>query len=91
VGALLIFIGISAFLGPLATFGAIIPFLGSVMRGAIMGIALVITLPLTLIVIAIAWIAFRPLIGGALLILAIAALYGLARWHRSRNLQPKPA
>jgi len=86
-GALMIFIGICAFLGPIATFGAVIPFLGAIMRGAIAGIAFVITVPLTLVVIAVAWFAFRPVMSGGILLVAALSLYGLGRWHRSRHPQ----
>jgi hypothetical protein len=94
VGLLIMWIGFSMLLGPLATFAAIIPFLGSIVRGAAAFVAFVISVPLTLVVIALAWLAFRPLLGGGLLVLAAASLYGLWRWHKSRtpnHTLPAPA
>lgn len=85
VGALAIFIGLRMFLGPLATLASVIPLLGSLVGGAANLLALVITIPLTLIVIALAWVAVRPLLGGALLIVAAVAFYGLWRLHRNRQ------
>jgi hypothetical protein len=85
VGLLVMWIGFSMLLGPLATMAAIIPFLGSIVRGAAAFVAFVISVPLTLVVIAIAWLAFRPLLGGGLLVLAAAAFYGLWQWHKSRT------
>ncbi|HWU75575.1 MAG TPA: TMEM43 family protein [Rhodanobacter sp.] len=88
VGAIAIFVGLRMFLSPLSTLASVVPFLGGLVGGALGLIALVITIPLTLIVIALAWIAFRPLLGGALLLAAAAAFYGLWRLHRSRRPQP---
>jgi len=83
------FLGFAMFLGPLSTFMAVVPLLGSIARGAAGLAAFVISIPLTLVVIAIAWIVFRPLLGFGLLVAAAALLYGLGRLHRSRH--PAPA
>jgi len=85
VGAFLIFIGFTMFFGPIATLAAILPFLGSLVRGATAFFAFVLTIPVTLITIAIAWLAFRPLIGGGILLLAAVFGYLLWRWHHSRS------
>jgi hypothetical protein len=84
-GALLMFIGFILFLGPLSTMASVLPFLGGIVRGAAAAISFVIALPLSLVVIALAWIAYRPLIGGGLLIVAAGAFYGLWRWHKGRT------
>jgi len=89
VGFVAMFIGFAMFFGPLSTFMAVVPLLGSIARGAAGLAALVISIPLTLVVIAIAWIVFRPLLGIGLLVAAAALLYGLGRLHRRRN--PAPA
>jgi hypothetical protein len=93
-GTLLMFIGFTLFFGPLATLASILPFLGSLVRGAGAAFAFVLTVPIALVTIAIAWIAFRPLIGGGLLLIAAGALYGLWRWHHGRtaaHVAPKAA
>ncbi len=90
-GAIVMFMGFTLFLSPLATFASFIPFLGAIVRGAAAGISFVITVPLTLVVIALAWLAYRPIIGGGLLVLAAALLYGLWRWHKARRPLPSPA
>jgi hypothetical protein len=36
-------------------------------------------------VIAFAWLAYRPILGAGLILLAIAVGYGLWRWHKSRS------
>jgi Transmembrane protein 43 len=81
VGWMLTFIGFATLLSPLSTLASLVPILGGLMRGAVGGIAFVISVPLTLIVIAFAWLYYRPLLCGGLLVLAAALTYGLWRWH----------
>ena len=85
VGFVVVFIGFAMFFGPIATLAAVLPFLGSLVRGATTFFAFVLSVPVTLIVIAFAWLAFRPLIGGGLLIVAAGLGYLLWRWHHSRS------
>ena len=79
------FVGFTLFFGPIAALASTLPFLGSLVRGASAAFAFVLTIPLALGTIAIAWIAFRPVIGGTILLPAIAAFYGLWRWHHGRT------
>ncbi|HEY1750892.1 MAG TPA: TMEM43 family protein [Caulobacteraceae bacterium] len=83
--------GFSMFLGPISTFAAVIPFLGSIARGAAMFAAVVISVPITLVVVALAWIAFRPLIGIALLVVGAGLFFGLHRLHQMRHPAPVAA
>ncbi len=85
VGALVMFIGFMLFFGPLAILASILPFLGALVRGASAAFAFVLTLPITLVTIAVAWIAFRPLIGGGLIVVALGVFYALWRWHHART------
>ncbi|HEY5338119.1 MAG TPA: TMEM43 family protein [Rhizomicrobium sp.] len=85
VGFVLIFAGFAMFLSPLSTFASVVPILGSIVGGAAALAAFVVALPLTLIVIALSWVAFRPLIGIGLLVVAGGLLYGLRRWHHANH------
>jgi hypothetical protein len=85
VGFVLIFIGALMFLSPLSTFASVIPILGSIVGTAAGLAAFVLAVPVTLIVIALSWIAFRPLIGIGLLIVAGGSLYLLRRWHHQTH------
>lgn len=67
VGAMGMFIGFTVFLSPLSTLASVVPFLGSLIGGAAALLAWVISIPLTLVMIALAWLTVRPLIGIALL------------------------
>jgi hypothetical protein len=50
-----------------------------------MAFAFVLTIPVTLATIAVAWLAFRPVIGGGMLVLSAITLFGLWRWHHGRT------
>src|ERR1700761_1251487 len=91
VGAGLMFGGFSLLLGPLSALASVIPFVGTLVRGAAAGLAFVLTVPLTLVTIALAWLAFRPLLAAALLIFAAIAIYLLWRWHHARTASTAPA
>jgi hypothetical protein len=68
-------LGFAIFLAPLSTVASVIPFLGDLVGGAITLVALAIGVPLSILVIAFAWLTFRPLIGGALILVAVAVGY----------------
>jgi hypothetical protein len=85
VGGVVMFIGFTMFFGPLSVMASFLPFLGSLVRGAAAALSFVISVPLTLTVIAVAWLAYRPIVGGLLILAAIGAVYGLWRWHAGRR------
>lgn len=70
VGALLCIIGFVAILSPISTITGFIPILGSVVGAAVGLVSFALGLSLSLIVIAIAWIRFRPVLGISLLAIA---------------------
>ena len=72
-GAVLIIAGIAAILGPISTITSVVPIVGGIVGGAIGILSFVLGLALSLVIIAIAWIRFRPLLGIGLL-LVVAAL-----------------
>lgn len=81
VGLFVCFLGFRWFFSILSTLASILPFLGRMVGGAVSLLAFALALPLTLVVIALAWLSVRPLLGGSLLVLAALALIGLIRWH----------
>jgi len=74
-GFLLLLIGFNLIMGPLAMLVAFLPFLEGLVGIGTFFVALGLAIPITLITIAIAWIASRPLIGGGILLLAVAATW----------------
>ncbi len=85
VGFVVMFAGFAMFFGPIATLASVLPFLGTIVRGATSFFAFVLTIPVALVTIALAWLAFRPLIGGGILVLAAVLGYLLWRWHHGRS------
>jgi hypothetical protein len=85
VGTALMFLGFALFLAPLSTMASVIPIFGRIVGGAAALVALVIAVPLSILVIAFAWLAYRPILGGGLVLLALAVGYALWRWHKARS------
>ncbi|MEO1482125.1 MAG: TMEM43 family protein [Myxococcota bacterium] len=77
IGFLLMFFGVNLILGPFRVFADVIPFLGSFMAVGIGIVGFVVAAPLSLVTIALAWLFYRPLLGTALLVLAVGAVLGL--------------
>jgi hypothetical protein len=74
-GFLLLLFGFSLIMGPLAMLVAFLPFLEGLVGFGTFFVALGLAIPITLITIAIAWIASRPVIGGGILLVAVAATW----------------
>lgn len=74
VGFLMMFIGLQMVFKVLSVIGSVIPFLGDLIGMGTGIVSFLIALATALIVISIAWIVARPLIGGALLVIAVGAL-----------------
>jgi hypothetical protein len=73
----LLAIGFSLIMGPLAMLVAFLPFLQSFVGAGTFFVAVALSVPITLITIAVAWLASRPLIGGGLLMAAAAAAWAI--------------
>jgi hypothetical protein len=82
VGFLIMFLSILLVLQPLATAVDIIPFVGDFMQGGLEScifptIALIISIPVSLFVIAMAWIAYRPYISIPIVVISFLLIIGL--------------
>jgi hypothetical protein len=89
-GFLMMLLGITMVLSPLRVVASFIPLLGSIVGVGLFLVALVISLPLTLATIAIAWLVYRPVLGVALLVVAVGAAVALGTVARKNN-SPSPA
>lgn len=76
-GFLLLLFGFNLIMGPLAMLVAFLPFIQGLVGAGTFLIALGLAIPITLITIAIAWIASQPLIGAGILLLAVAATWAI--------------
>ncbi len=82
VGWFLACMGCGMIIAPLKTFASIIPLFGRLVGVATFGIAFILGSVVTLLTIAIAWIAVRPVFGVTLIVVAIGGVYFLSRWSR---------
>lgn len=89
VGFLLMFAGFAAILKPISTVGSVIPLLGNVLQAGIGIIAGLIAFIISFVVIAVAWIVFRPILGICLLLIAGAAFY-FGKKHFGSDEEVKP-
>jgi hypothetical protein len=83
VGFVAMLIGFSLAARPLSMILAFLPFLEGIAEAGAFLVALILTLPLTLLTIAIAWIAHRPVLGVALLV-ASGVLFWLLNKMRAK-------
>lgn len=74
-GLILLVVGYIALLNPIATLTSFIPILGSLVGGVLSLIGFLVGLVHSLIVISLAWIRFRPLVGIGLLAIAIVLIF----------------
>ena len=90
IGFLMMYIGISMVFKPLSVLGDVLPFLGDILEMGTGLVAFLIALPCWLIVIAIAWIFYRPVLGIILLIAAGALVFYLIK-RRKKAAPATPA
>ena len=88
IGTVLIIGGIKAFFGPLTTLTSYVPIFGNLVNGATGLISTFIGLAISLIVIAISWIVFRPVLGigllvGAVILIVLAIILGKKKSNSS--------
>jgi hypothetical protein len=91
VGFVVMLIGFLLIGGPLGALAAFLPFLEGIVDVGVFLIAFMISVPLTLLVIAVAWFAHRPLLSIGLIVVGIAAAVGLRMMRRSRPRRPVSA
>jgi hypothetical protein len=91
LGFFLFYIGLNTILKPFATVGVVLPFLGRLLSSGLGLIAGLISLILTFVVIAIAWIFYRPVLAIVLLVLAAALSYFLIMRKKKINQQTTAA
>lgn len=83
-GLVVMFLGFLLVLGPLAVFASVIPPLGTLVGFAASLAALLLTALFGPLAIAVAWFAYRPLVGGLVLVVGLVATFAAARLLRRR-------
>ncbi|MEY2497267.1 MAG: hypothetical protein QOD12_823, partial [Verrucomicrobiota bacterium] len=84
VGFAAMFIGGLLTLGPISALARVLPFLGSLVEVGFAIVSFFVSAIISMLVIASAWIVYRPLVGGLLLVAAIACIVLLKRLHAKR-------
>jgi hypothetical protein len=88
-GALMMMIGFGMILAPFRVLADVVPLFGAIVGAGTGLIGLILTAILAPLTIAIAWFAYRPVVGAIVLALGIAAAVGLG-WV-AKNRKPKQA
>lgn len=78
-------------LGPISALARIIPFMGSLVQMGFALVSFLLSAILSLLVIAVAWVVYRPLLGIALIVLAVACIVLLKRLHTKHVAAAVPA
>jgi hypothetical protein len=81
-GFLLLLFGFLLFLSPLSTMSSIVPFLGGLFEAGMFLASLLLAIVIWTLLVAMAWMIARPLIGAAMLIVTIAGVVLLIRHIR---------
>ncbi len=89
-GAFIMLVGFGMILRPLAVAGDVIPLLGSLLSAGTGIVALLCTVAIAPLVIAFAWLWYRPLIAIGVLVVGGLATVGLARLARGRANAVRP-
>lgn len=84
-GILGLFIGFSLIFRPLAVAGDLVPFIGSILSVGTGIVAFCLSLASGLLVIGLAWLFYRPLLGAVLILGTAGVLFGLKRLSGQRR------
>ncbi|MBQ9629439.1 MAG: TMEM43 family protein [Synergistaceae bacterium] len=87
VGIVCVFLGLRMVFSPLSVIADVIPILGTIVDAGAGFVCFVLALAWSLIVIAIAWLRFRPLLAGGLIALALALIFMAYAKGRKNNAQ----
>jgi len=85
LGIILMFVGANSVMGPIAVAADVLPLLGRVTRFGTSLIAAIISLPVALVTIAIAWLAHRPVFAVSLMVAGAALAFILVRFAQKRR------
>ena len=85
VGVVLMFVGITLIFRPLVVVADVVPFIGGLIGGGVALFAGLVSLSLTLLTIALGWVAYRPLVGIPLFILSAGCIVLLVRMKRKKR------
>ena len=85
LGILLVIIGISSVLSPITKLLGYIPILGSIANGAIGIVTFAVGLAISLVVIAVAWFRYRPLLSIGLIVAVVALIILIKKFTKKKE------
>ena len=85
VGLLCFFFALLLLAGPVEMVADILPVVGSIVGGGTFFFAAMLSIPLTLVTIALSWVAVRPFLGLGLLAAAALVVFAFRRFRRPRT------
>lgn len=88
VGWLLMFLGVMMSLGPISAFAKFIPFIGNIADWGIMFAGFAVASFFATIIVAVAWVFYRPLIAIGLVVLGVAIVVGIKMLRGGRIASP---
>ncbi|NOQ16021.1 MAG: hypothetical protein GQ581_03085 [Methyloprofundus sp.] len=88
-GFMLMWFGLSLIFKPLSVLGSVLPFLGNLISMGTGILAFLITLPCTMVTIALAWVAYRPLLAGGLIAVAVISIVAMKYMPRRKMIPTK--
>lgn len=91
LGFLFMSFGFMAIMRPLSVLGSVVPFIGDLIGAGTGLVSFVLAGTISLVVIAIAWLAARPLLGIVLLVLAVGGLLYMRKLAAGAKPAPTPA
>lgn len=86
IGTLLIIMAIGSILGPITTLIGYIPFLGKVVNSMIGVVSFLVGLVISLVVIAIAWFAARPIVSIILIVIIVGLIVALVYFKKNKAI-----
>ncbi|MBR6625876.1 MAG: TMEM43 family protein, partial [Mailhella sp.] len=91
VGTFLVIGGLKSIVAPLSVLASVIPLLGTIVGAGTGIVCTLLGLAWSLIIISIAWLRFRPLVGGAMIGVAVLLIAALYFKGRAKKAAPAPA
>ena len=91
VGTFLIVAGLKTIVAPLSVIASVIPLLGTIVGAGTGIVCTLLGLAWSLVIISLAWLRFRPLVGGAMLAVAVLLIAALYFKGRAKKAAPAPA
>ena len=85
VGFVVMFIGLAMIFNPLVVLADVLPFLGNLLGAGVSIFAFAVSMLLSLLTIAIAWVFYRPVLGISLLVIGVGVFVMIYRWSKKRR------